>query len=90
MAQAAFRVRGRVQGVGFRWWTRSRALELGLAGSVRNCSDGSVEVQVSGSDAAIARLERDLRQGPPSARVEAVEPLSISRTFSGTGFEIAH
>ncbi|WP_067793702.1 acylphosphatase [Actinomadura formosensis] len=41
-------VRGRVQGVGFRWWVRSRALELGLAGSASNLSDGRVEVVAEG------------------------------------------
>lgn len=43
-ARATFFVRGRVQGVGFRWWTRSRALELGLVGHARNMDDGRVEV----------------------------------------------
>ncbi len=41
-------VRGRVQGVGFRWWTRARALELGLAGWALNLSDGRVEVVAEG------------------------------------------
>ncbi|MFB4310892.1 acylphosphatase [Actinomadura sp. GTD37] len=41
-------VRGRVQGVGFRWWVRSRALELGLAGSAANLADGRVEVVAEG------------------------------------------
>lgn len=41
-------VHGHVQGVGFRWWTRSRALELGLAGSASNLSDGRVEVVAEG------------------------------------------
>lgn len=41
-------VRGHVQGVGFRWWTRARALELGLAGSARNTADGRVEVVAEG------------------------------------------
>jgi len=41
-------VRGHVQGVGFRWWTRSRALELGLAGYAKNLADGRVEVVAEG------------------------------------------
>lgn len=41
-------VHGEVQGVGFRWWTRARALELGLLGHARNLSDGRVEVQAEG------------------------------------------
>jgi acylphosphatase len=88
MTDAAFRVRGRVQGVGFRWWTRSRAASLGLAGSVRNCADGSVEVQASGDPAAIAQLERELRRGPPGALVEAVDSIPVAPLASNTGFEI--
>ncbi len=56
LERAVFHVRGRVQGVGFRWWTRARALELGLAGHARNMPDGRVEVQAQGSRPAIERL----------------------------------
>lgn len=63
-----FFVRGRVQGVGFRWWVRSRALELGLVGHARNMVDGRVEVQAQGSRDAIVRLEQLLREQPSSAR----------------------
>jgi acylphosphatase len=49
-------VRGRVQGVGFRWWTRGRALELGLTGHARNAADGRVEVVAQGSPEAVGRL----------------------------------
>ncbi|MBO2463035.1 acylphosphatase [Actinomadura violacea] len=49
-------VRGRVQGVGFRWWVRSRALELGLAGSATNLSDGRVEVVAEGPRERCERL----------------------------------
>jgi acylphosphatase len=49
-------VRGRVQGVGFRWWVRSRALELGLAGSATNLSDGRVEVVAEGARERCERL----------------------------------
>jgi acylphosphatase len=57
------RVSGRVQGVGFRWWTRARALELGLVGSATNLPDGRVEVVAQGDAAACAQL-LDLLQGP--------------------------
>ena len=43
-------VQGRVQGVGFRWWVRSRALELGLAGFAENLADGRVKVVAEGSE----------------------------------------
>lgn len=49
-------VRGHVQGVGFRWWTRARALELGLVGHARNMDDGRVEVLAQGSPDDVAAL----------------------------------
>jgi len=49
-------VQGLVQGVGFRWWTRSRALELGLVGSARNLPDGRVAVVAEGDRAACEAL----------------------------------
>ncbi|MDV3221519.1 acylphosphatase [Intrasporangium sp.] len=57
-------VRGRVQGVGFRWWARARALELGLAGHARNMADGRVEVVAQGPPDAVARMEELLREEP--------------------------
>lgn len=60
-------VRGRVQGVGFRWWVRSRALELGLVGSASNLDDGRVEVVAEGPRAACERL-LELLTGPASDR----------------------
>ncbi len=69
-------VRGRVQGVGFRWWVRSRARALGLVGYARNEDDGSVAVCVQGDDAAVERLGVLLKEQPSTAgrpgRVEAV------------------
>jgi len=56
-------VRGRVQGVGFRWWVRSRALELGLVGSASNLRDGRVEVVAQGSEKECRALLEALR-GP--------------------------
>ncbi|WP_066362910.1 acylphosphatase [Herbidospora mongoliensis] len=54
-------VRGGVQGVGFRWWTRARALELGLTGWALNLTDGRVEVVAEGSREACERLLERLR-----------------------------
>jgi acylphosphatase len=56
MQRATIFVRGRVQGVGFRWWTRARALELGLIGFARNMDDGRVEICAQGPAEAIERL----------------------------------
>ena len=49
-------VEGRVQGVGFRWWARARALELGLAGWAENLEDGRVRVIAEGASAACGEL----------------------------------
>ncbi|MBR8740532.1 acylphosphatase [Nocardiopsis sp. MG754419] len=65
-------VRGRVQGVGFRWWTRSRALELGLTGAATNLDDGRVEVVAEGSEAACAGLLEHLRGGGTPGHVDSV------------------
>ena len=59
------RVRGQVQGVGFRWWTRSRALELGLAGWAANLDDGRVEVVAEGPRQACEALLELLSEQPP-------------------------
>ena len=86
----AFRVTGRVQGVGFREWTRRTAEGIGVAGSVRNRPDGSVEVQAAGSEEAMGRFETMLAKGPPLARVERVETLSPEPGMPSTGFRILH
>ena len=72
-----FRVIGRVQGVGFRWWTMRAASALGLGGHVRNLPDGSVEVHAAGGAPQLAELERMLHEGPPGARVEAVRTILV-------------
>ena len=65
-------VRGTVQGVGFRWWTRARALELGLVGSASNLRDGRVEVIAEGDRAACERLLVLLRSGYAPGQVSGV------------------
>lgn len=68
-----FVVRGRVQGVGFRWFVEREAHVLGIAGWVRNNSDGSVEVFAQGTRDQLLGLRSRLREGPRAARVDAVE-----------------
>ncbi len=87
MKEAAYRVRGKVQGVGFRWWTRSRARGLGLAGTVRNCPDGSVEVRVRGREEVVDAFREQLAHGPPGSRVEEVEEIPAG-PVEGDSFEI--
>jgi len=65
-------VKGRVQGVGFRWWTRARALELGLAGSATNLDDGRVEVVAEGPREACEQLLALLRGAATPGRVHFV------------------
>lgn len=69
-------VRGRVQGVGFRWFVVETANQLRLAGWVRNKSDGNVEVAAAGPPDAIARLESAVKSGPRAARIEEVRVLT--------------
>jgi acylphosphatase len=66
-------IRGRVQGVGFRYWTRRAATARGLEGWVRNRRDGSVEAVFSGPEEAVAEMIKLCRRGPEAARVETVE-----------------
>jgi acylphosphatase len=88
-AQArGYRVMGRVQGVGFRQWTRRTAERLGLSGSVRNLPDGSVEVMARGAAAALSELEAALHRGPLAARVERVESLGTAGGPPAEGFRI--
>ncbi len=73
-------VSGRVQGVGFRWWVRSRALEFGLLGTAANLSDGRVEVVAEGKRDSCERLLRALRsQRPPGHVTGVVERWSPAR-----------
>lgn len=68
------RVLGRVQGVGYRWWVRGRAQELGLHGWVANNSDDrTVELVAEGPTDALDALERLLWTGPSAAHVERVD-----------------
>jgi acylphosphatase len=77
-----FVVRGRVQGVGFRWFVEREAHILGIAGWVRNNHDGSVEVLAHGTRDQLSGLHSRLREGPRAARVDAVE-VSEARPVAG-------
>jgi acylphosphatase len=65
-----FLIKGRVQGVGFRWFVQREASELDLHGWVRNTEDGDVEVVASGSVTDLAELRASLRRGPRGSRVD--------------------
>ena len=67
-----FLVRGRVQGVGFRWFVHREASELELKGWVRNTEDGDVEVVVAGEQESLEELRASLKRGPRGSRVDHV------------------
>lgn len=78
-------ITGRVQGVGFRWFTRREAEERGLAGWVRNLDDGSVEAEVEGPGDGVDEMVAWLGHGPESATVSDIVVTEIAPT-GGTGF----
>lgn len=71
-------VRGRVQGVGFRYFTERAAVSESISGWVRNLPDGSVEVEAHGQPDAMERFERAIRMGPAGSRVSDVETTELS------------
>ena len=79
------RVRGGVQGVGFRYFTRRKAHELGLVGYVRNQPDGGVEIEAEGPQDRLSDLLKAVKAGPPGARVQNVS--SHFRPVLGTELE---
>jgi len=83
-----FIVRGRVQGVGFRWFVEREAHVLGISGWVRNNPDGSVEVLGQGSRDQLLGFRSRLRQGPRAARVDDVEEFEAKAVPGLTTFRI--
>lgn len=85
-----YRITGRVQGVGFRFYTRQVAQELGLRGWVRNCQDGAVEAIAAGTDGQLEALEEALRRGPTASRVRSVEATVSEEESTDETFEIVY
>jgi acylphosphatase len=83
-----FFVRGRVQGVGFRWFVEREAQVLQIAGWVRNNPDGSVEVLAVGTREQLAGLRSRLREGPRAARVDDVEESAAEPTAGLNSFQV--
>jgi acylphosphatase len=88
MISRSYIVRGRVQGVGFRWFVDHEARQLGLAGWVRNNIDGTVEVLAMGSTDQHAALLAKLQRGPRAARVDEVRQLPAEPIAGLTTFRI--
>ncbi|MFG1809825.1 acylphosphatase [Streptomyces sp. NPDC049040] len=82
-------VRGRVQGVGFRWWTRAAALEVGgLSGYAGNLDDGRVQVVAEGARDRCRQLLDRLRGGDTPGRVDGVTEIWSEPRGGYDGFEI--
>ena len=82
MPSRRYLIRGRVQGVGFRWFVEHEARRIGVKGTVRNLDTGEVEALASGSDDQLTALRAKLQQGPKAARVDRVEELPTDHDFS--------
>jgi acylphosphatase len=83
-----FVVTGRVQGVGFRYFTRDIAMREGVTGWVTNRPDGCVEAWVEGEADAVMRMERAIRRGPPGAHVEDVQVTAEEPSGAYSRFDI--
>ena len=83
-----WRVRGRVQGVGFRAFTRRAAERFGVVGWVANVADGSVEVRAAGTAASLDRLKAEVERGPAFARVDRIESTPLAEPRAWQSFEI--
>lgn len=83
-------VSGRVQGVGFRHFTRKQAEELGVVGTVANLPDGRVEIEAAGEPEALAELERRVRQGPRFGQVREVERAEIEPAAEWAAFRVVY
>ena len=79
-----YRVRGRVQGVGYRYFAMEAAVRLGVTGYVRNLPTREVEVHAEAEEATLELFKRALEQGPPLARVNEVieSDLPLSGSYS--------
>lgn len=88
MARQRYIVTGKVQGVGFRYWTHHTAFSLGLHGWVRNRPDGSVEIVAEGDLGSLRQFEKELWQGPVSSRVTDVIPCDTNLQEELTEFSM--
>lgn len=83
-------VEGRVQGVGFRYYTEKEAKRLGITGWVRNCADGSVEAMICGSEEQVNAMLTWLRHGPSSAEVTQTLVIAADSDPIPDAFRISH
>ncbi|MBN1886117.1 MAG: acylphosphatase [Candidatus Krumholzibacteriota bacterium] len=88
MERIRIRVTGIVQGVGYRWFVRRVATDLGLAGWVRNLHDGSVEAEAQGGEGPVRAFVAELRVGPPAADVRGIDVERIPPVGMENGFRV--
>lgn len=88
LVRAKLIVSGHVQGVGYRAFTRHAASRRGLVGGVRNLDDGRVEAEVEGMRSVIEAMIRELKIGPPGARVQMVQVEWAPASGHFLGFQI--
>jgi acylphosphatase len=81
-------VRGRVQGVGYRYFVLQAAHRLGVTGFVRNLHTGDVEVYAESDDAKLNLFKRELQRGPGMARVDELRENDVPATGSYSSFQI--
>ncbi len=87
-AMKCYRVKGKVQGVGFRYHTAHEAIKLGLTGYARNLSDGDVKVLACGEEQAVQTLYMWLQHGPSTARVDSVHQIECDETTAARDFKM--
>ncbi len=79
MIQAVHAIaKGRVQGVGYRWFVQQTATKLGIKGYVRNLPDGTVELEAEGSPESLNTLINEMKKGPRGADVQAIKEHRVS------------
>ena len=88
MPAARFRVSGRVQGVGYRYFVQISAESLGVCGWGRNCSDGSVEGVIQGDSPSLNKLAQQIKKGPPGSLPGAFEYKDIPELLNLKGFSV--
>ena len=84
-----WRILGRVQGVGFRWFVLAEARRLGLRGWVRNNREGSVELEAEGPSPSLTALRERVLEGPPASHVEHIVELPVTSDELPNPFQIA-
>lgn len=90
MVQYEIKISGRVQGVGFRYFTHKKANEFGLSGWVKNTYDGGVQVMVRGDETDVETFIDHLRTGPPLSRVINLTKVKMPLAEEFTGFEVRY